>query len=448
MADDYCMAYGSYKFGVLSSFLYLNTHWTPTIGYLYFLVHWALPFNSHVIALIIGLMSLVLSTFLLIVICHKLLKFLNLKSHVQTISIFMLGFTGTLGYVQYEVFRATLSDANLDLLLIAKNWFESFFLQSRDGQLLLWMYSTSLTSTRVLLSALLILYVIKSSEHPSENGLQSYFKYEIAPLIFALSWGLTTESLILIAYIAIKNLMFVKARKFSWKNSLVLIFAFFGVLLLYISPGSQYRNSFIPERTLGDYLLYFGANLWQMCWILFSTLLIAWLSSRAIHVYINSDANSFPKVLRRNFLLLAISAFLTQLFIATFAYSAAYHWTAFIWIMYVFFVINFLHFQPKIGKEGKRLYVTNYVFYSYLVILVLILSTTADSSAIRRSKLDSRSAESLMIGKNVVRPVSARDNSGSIFGSDLEPDSISIVPFEGYLLNSSIFCYSRLPVGF
>jgi hypothetical protein len=360
----------------------------------------------------------------------------------------MLGFTGTLGYVQYEVFRMTLSDANLNLFFIARNWFDSFFLQSRDGQLLLWMYSTTLTSTRVLLSATIILYVVKSSERLSENGLRSYFSFEVVPLFFALSWGLTTESLILIGYIVIKNLNFIAVGKLSWKNSVVLILSFLGVLLIYISPGSQYRNSFIPERTLTEYLLYFGANLWQMCWILFFTMLVAWLSSRAIHAHIDSEANLFPKVLRGNLLFLAMSAVLTQLFIATFAYSAAYHWTAFIWIMYVFFVINFLHFQPKIRKARRFLFVTNYVFYSYLVILVLILSTTADSSAIRRSKIDSRSAESLILGKNVVRPVSARDNNGSTFGSDLEPGSISIVPFEGYLLNSSIFCYSRLPAGF
>jgi hypothetical protein len=310
------------------------------------------------------------------------------------------------------------------------------------------MYSTPLTSTRVVLAALIIFYVLQSSTLETKKQERKTFLMELLFLILGISWGLTTESLTLILYILFRNIKSPELLRFNWRVLFILTLSISGVIVNYFSRGSQYRSGFIAQKPLKDHFLLFGANLWQMCWILGTTVLIGWLSARYIGTYATLNWKEFPEVIRKNLFALGAIAIFTQLAIGTLAYSSAYHWATCIWIIYICSVVEFLYFRRDRKANKKSSLVLKFVFLVYIIFLIATLAMTTNSAEERKVAMNMRSQDSIEANKPIVRVVSPKDNHGNVFGTDLHASSITIVPFRGYVTNGAATCYSGLPIGF
>lgn len=448
VSDDYCMAYGSKSFGVFNSFWYLNSNWTPSLSYLYSLGIWALPFSPLTISRLAGFTALLLSTIFLIIALLRIFDSVGIKNLVNSVSVLLIGFIGSLGIIQYSIFSKTISSGVINPIEIGKNWTLTYFTQFRDGEILRWMYGTSLTSTRVVLASAIMLFVVQESLTKSDKNFLHSLRYQFLPALLALALGLSTESLTFLAYLVVSSIFLILKNKSELRRYVLLVIIVIGIISLYEAPGSRFRDSLIPDRTILKYVLLFIANFWNMSWILLFTLFVSFLTSRLILRFSMGIHIVFPYSLKRNFRVLGLSAICAQLVIETGAYPAAYHWVTCIWIFFLWTTIEFISIENLRESRFVSLHSHSFIFYALSLILIVNLAITSQVAGARRAALTERAEDSKRLGIQNTRVVPSRDNLGNFFSTDLQPVAKTIVPFRGYIEGATVYCYVRLPLGF
>jgi hypothetical protein len=447
MGDDYCLAYGSSKHGLWAAFKNLNETWTPSALYMYFLAIWGLPISSKTIILVFALLSLTVSTFLTYRISGLILQALNYRFSLQAIASMSTGLVACFSFIQYQIYRESLVSASTSPPEVLSSWFQAFFFQERDGQILLWLYSTTLSSTRLILTCGIIYLIIQASTASNRSARAVFIYFNLLPLVFGLCWGLTTESLTLVSFIVIKNAINLINGK-GWIEFLVLVFiAIPGLTLLKLAPGAVYRDRFIPKKTNSDYFFLTLAHVWHVILMLVVISVVAWITSKLIRIYAQSDPKNIGGAVKTNLRLLASVSILVEIFIGVYSYSAAYHWGLGIASVYFWMLSELLTFKgSKVSSNRTRSFLSIYLICATFLIFTLI--TTSNTASDRHDAMRERSLNSNLLQERDFTLLLPRDNLGNIFGSDIENDSLTIVPFKGYLSGASLFCYSQLPKGF
>jgi hypothetical protein len=72
------------------------------------------------------------------------------------------------------------------------------------------------------------------------------------------------------------------------------------------------------------------------------------------------------------------------------------------------------------------------------------LFSTVFSAQERYLKVSEREKISVSQGSNAIVNVPLLDNAGDLYAEDLEADFGSIVPFEGFVPQASLYCYKKL----
>ncbi len=440
------MAYGVKNFGLLELVSYFNSSWTPSIAY-YYLGFWGLPFSTLTNSFLLTFISLIL--FLLFIIRSLYIVTENNSSRDKVLIKSVLGILllASLGLVQSSVYFNSNAARALEPLGILKDWFVSNFAIIRDGQILLWAFSTPLTAPKIYLSAAVIYFVLSLNSRNLKKHKFSYFHFQLVFLVLGLLVGLTTESLLLISFIILRNLVDLKDKTKKTKSGLMISISFLGVAAIYLNSGSQNRASSYNQEGLIYYFSLLLGNIWQFVWMLSIIAVLALLSNLFLVRRLNTSLH-FPDGLRLNLRLLGIASLLTQLLIETFVYPAAYHWFSLLLVYSIWFFVEFGSVEIKFmsNNQGKNL-----VTFLYGMILFLLLTTfinTINTANDRKTEWNQRSNTSLASGVRDVKDIPALDNLGERFAQDLQISFPSIVPFSGVKDDFTMYCYKKLPVGF
>jgi hypothetical protein len=447
ITDDYCMALGVKNFGLIETAAYYNNAWTPSISYYFNLGWWYLPFSTLTNSLLVTCMSLGLSILFLNRAINIAIFGIDPKSKNFVKCILVILLLASLSLVQVSVYFNSSAARNLDPAGVIKDWFLANFTSIRDGQILLWAFSTPLTAPKVYLSAAVIYFVVALNDRKISNHRITYFSFQVIGLMLALLVGLTTESLLLIMFVFIRNLLNLKRSITRYREFLLMFSSIAGVAVSYFSPGSQNRTNSLSREGIAFYLSLFLGNVWQFFWMLaliFTTTLILYLF---LIDRLGKNIN-FPKGLRENLRVLAASSLITQLAIETLVYPAAYHWFSLLLIFSLWFFVEIATIDFKVMST---LLFPKLTAISYLLLLLLLLNTilsTIGTASFRQSEWSMRSKVSISTNSPYLQNLPAVDNSGKEFAQDLQTAFPSIVPFYGVKENFTTFCYKKLPLGF
>ncbi len=440
------MAYGVKNFGLLELVSYYNSSWTPSIAY-YYLGFWGLPFSTLTNSFLLTFISLIL--FLLFIIRSLFIVTENNSSRDKVLIKSVLGILllASLGLVQSSVYFNSSAARGLEPLGILKDWFVSNFAIIRDGQILLWAFGTPLTAPKIYLSAAVIYFVLSLNSRNLKKHKFSYFHFQLVFLVLGLLVGLTTESLLLISFIILRNLVDLKDETKKTKSGLMISISFLGVAAIYLNSGSQNRASSYNQEGLIYYFSLLLGNIWQFVWMLSIIAVLALLSNLFLVRRLNTSLH-FPDGLRLNLRLLGIASLLTQLLIETFVYPAAYHWFSLLLVCSIWFFVEFGSVEIKFmsGNQGKNL--VTFLYGIILFLLLITLINTIITANDRKTEWSQRSSTSIASGVRDVKDIPALDNLGWRFAQDLEITFPSIVPFSGLKENFTMYCYRKLPIGF
>ncbi len=447
ITDDYCMAYGVKTFGFIETLSYYNLNWNPTISYYLNLVLWEFPLSTLTISFWISFLSLFLSILFVFFSIRILTAFNPPKDRLFIKVVIGILLLASFGLIQSSVYFNSGSARALEPLGILKDWIVSNFANARDGQIFLWAFSTPITAPKIYLSAAVIYFVLSLNYRNLKKHKISYFQFQLVFLFLALLVGLTTESLLLISFLVLRNLVDLKDETKKTKSGLMISFSSAGVAAIYLNSGSQNRVSSYSQEGLFYYFSLFLGNIWQFAWMLSIVAVLALLSNLFLVQRLNTSLH-FHDGMRFNLRLLGIASLLSQLLIETFVYPAAYHWFSLLLVCSIWFFVEFGSVEIKFMRNNRG---KNLVTFLYGMILFLLLTTfinTINTANDRKTEWDQRSNASLASGVRDLKDIPVLDNLGERFAQDLQISFPSVVPFSGVKDDFTMYCYKKLPIGF
>ena len=440
-SDDYCIAFAGKNYGILNSFNFLNKNWTPSTLYLPMLYFWSLGGNGSFLASIICLLttlSFILVTFFL---SSKISKSLSIPTtFFHSLLILPTGLILSIIISQSSILWTAQSAKSGEPVGIVKEWVSNFIFEKRDGQLAQWIFSTPLTSTKVVLN--LVLIALVASNVSLLNQSKSRLLILLIPFtLIILTFGLSTEPLVALLFICYICLQAIRINGFSPAFLSPIAIIFIGIGTLYKLPGSMKRESVLADRDLSELFKVFLGVAWQTIFLLLATCIAALI----VHIYLRLDLKNLdiPKhnaLLRSFFVLLACNIVVNSV-IETFAYPSAYHWIGIIFSSYLFF---FLFFMTRL----RSIYINPYsagIGILVGVYAIFSLNLTVNTEETRLALWNARAEKRILSPTEQVASVPRVDNLGHQFMNDINSEDLSIVPGMGYISNASGYCYSKLP---
>ena len=446
ITDDYCMAYGVKKFGIWETVAYYNSNWTPSIVY-YYLALWGLPFSSLTNSFFLSFISMILFLLfmyrsLCIVVENK-----GAKDKILIKTVLGILLLASLALVQSSVYFNSTSARDLEPLGILKDWLYSNFASVRDGQILLWAFSTPLTAPKIYLSAAVILFVLSLNNRRLEQHKVSYLQFQLLFLFIALLVGLTTESLLLITFLVLRSLSDLKNEPRKTGPIFIVLVSLIGVGISYLASGSQNRAQSYSRDGLQFYLSLFLGNVWQFAWMLLTIALLALVSFIFLAQRLSAPI-TFPDGLRINLRLLGVASLLSQLLIETLIYPAAYHWFSLLLVCSIWFFVEIGSTARDFLKKNRQTKLVSSLYGLIVFLLLMTVVNTISTANDRKFEWSQRANSSLSSEVRDLKDIPALNNLGERFAQDLSITFPSIVPLAGVKDEFTMYCYKKLPIGF
>lgn len=444
VSDDYCFAYASRKFGVINSFEYFLTNWSPSIVYFWLLLPWKLNLSLVQVSTIFCLTTTIISGVLLTSAIKKSLHDTTHKVASILIQLLAIGSIGSLTLVQSTVFFTSKSAQNLEVYGVIQDWAEANILNERDGALLRWALSTPITSSKLLLSCCLLLLASTIAQKlllKKSKGLHSVL---LLTLLFAFLLGATHESMTAIGMVFyVICLEFIQGRD-KLKNTFLIFVLLFVVSSYFLAPGSQNRQENLFQNDFTESIAIFLGVLWQFIWIT----AIIYVLAKVIHMMYNLSANTDKSMFSKNTLIIFRTLFavslIVQVFLETLIYPATYHWISYCLIAFFYFFLEIDERQlTSLPSRLRKLFPIS-MFVITSCVLIASLFSTVLSAQDRFLQVSDREKSSVNQGSNSIIDVPLLDNSGTLYAEDLGADFGSIVPFEGFVPKASFYCYKKI----
>ena len=444
VSDDYCFAYASRKFGLINSLQYLLTSWNPSLAYFWLLFPWGFNLSLVQVSTIFCLTTTFLSGAALKLAIKKSLLSQSRRAQSTTIQLLVIGFIGSLTIVQSTVFFTSKSAQNLDVLGVIQDWVQANILSERDGALLRWALSTPITSSKLFFSCCLLLLASTIAQRLLGEKPKRLHSVLFGALLFSLFIGATHESLTAIGLVfCVICLQLIKGGD-RLRNALLMFILLFVVSSYVVTPGSKNRQENLFQTDFADSITIFLGILWQFTWMT----AIIFLFTKVIHMMYklvaNADESLFSKNTRLTFRALFAISLMVQLFFETLIYPATYHWISYCLIAFFYFFIEFDNRESNSSPLKLRWLFSGLLFFITSCALIASLYSTMLSAQERYSKVSDREKISITQGMNTIINVPLLDNNGKIYAEDLDADFGSIVPFEGFVPQATLYCYNKL----
>jgi hypothetical protein len=227
----------------------------------------------------------------------------------------------------------------------------------------------------------------------------------------------------------------------------IILVSFAGLAGNYLASGTQNRAVAYSRDSIRFYVSLFLGNIWQFIWMLSIIALIALISHLFLVPRLTAPLR-FPDGVRLNLRLLGIASLLSQLFIETFVYPAAYHWFSLLLVCSIWFFVEIGSVEIKFLDNNKKKNLVTFLYGMVLILLLITLIHTINTASERKMNWSERSSSSLIAGVRDMKDIPALDNLGERLAQDLEITFPSIVPFSGLMENFTMYCYRKLPIGF
>jgi hypothetical protein len=444
VSDDYCFAYASRDFGVINSFEYFITNWSPSLGYLWLLLPWQFDVSLVQVSTIFCLTTTILSGVVLTSTIKKSLQFPKCRETSTLLHLLVIGFIGSLTLVQSTVFFTSQSAKNLQVFGIIQDWAQANILGERDGALLRWALSTPITSSKLFYSCCLLLFASMIAQGLLQEKPKRLHSVLLLTLLFSLLIGVSHESMTAIGLVLCVIFMELGKGRNRLKNSLLIFVVFFVASSFMIAPGSQERQENLFQTNIFDSTIIFLGVLWQFTWM---TAIIFFLS-KVIHMMYslisNGEKSMFSTHTRIVFRTLFAISLIVQVSLETLIYLATYHWISYCLIAFFYFFMEIDAYQPISSYSRLRVLVPASIFVITSCVLISSLFLTVLSAQERYSKISDREKSSINQRENKITNVPLLDNGGNLYAEDLNAEFGSIVPFQGFLPQATLYCYKKL----
>jgi hypothetical protein len=441
VTDEYCFAASVTQYGTWGAFFEWNRVWSPNFWYLPSLALWSFNFDPLRVSQIMSFLSLLTILGLSLV----FLKVNTLNTSRKNL-IF-----GSLLYFSGLVFAFTLVQSSslvnfsanpLEIAVNLKNLIIETLLKPRDGELLQWVFSISLTWNKILFGSLLAI-AVPISHLVLKDKISPYY-IPLFGLLF-LSYGPNSESLIYLIYSSVFAIYWIrhnlsKSSGFIIAN-LSLIIAFF---LLTKTPGSNFRKSKFEKLGVFEQFEKIVGLSYQIVSMLAITTLVSYL----LVINLRKLKFQFNFEIRPELIWMMLCASISGNFIvAATTYVSAYHWIS---LVSVFFSLGVTFWSQKNGLLNNRfegLYFNkfrNTITILLVAVCLSVLDRSADLSKARTEGFDYRKQINSTLAQKMLVPLPIRDLNGRIIVFDLAPGMFGISPMYGWSANSQIKCYEDI----
>ena len=441
VTDEYCFAASVSQYGVWGAFLEWNSVWSPSLWYLLTLTLWSYDIDPLRVSQIMPFFSILT----LISLSFLFLKVITLNSTRKNLVF------GSLLYFSGLVFSFTLVQGSslvnflanpLGILGNLRNLFLETLIKPRDGELLQWAFSISLTWQKMIFGALLTIVIPVS--HLILKGKISPWSIPLLGLLF-LFYGPNSESLIYFVYSSVFSIYWirgnvVKSIGFIAAN-LSLMIAFF---LLTKTSGSNFRKSKFQKLGIFDQFEKISGLGFQIISMLAITLLVSYL----LVVNLRRFQFQFNLEIKPALLWMMLCASISGNFIvAATSYVSAYHWISLVSVFFSVGVIFWTQRNQLLSDKfkGIRLDEIRSVLTVLLIALCFsLLDRSADLSQSRAEGFKYRKQLNSTLGQKILIPLPIRDLNGRTIVFDLAPGMFGISPMYGWTADSQIKCYEDL----
>jgi hypothetical protein len=444
VSDDYCFAYASRNFGLVNSFEYFLSSWSPSLTYLWLLLPWKLNLSLVQVSTVFCLTTTILSGVVLTSAIKKSIEYPRDKTRSVLIQLLVIGLIGSLALVQSTVLFTSKSAKSLEVFGVIRDWAQANIIGERDGALLRWAVSTPLTSNKLLFSCCLLLLASTIAQKLFQNNRRGLHLILLLAMLLSFLLGASHESITAMGLVfCVICFEFIKGRD-RIKNALLVFVLLFVVSSYLLAPGSQSRQENLFQKDLMGYISIFLGILWQFTWMTAMIYLLAKVISMMYKLIINNDPSMFSKNTRKVFRTLFAVSLIVQVSLETLIYPAIYHWISYCLISFFYFFLEIVDRQPNALPSRRGKLFPQLVFVITSCILIASMFSTVFSAQERFLKISEREKSSVDQGSNAIINAPLLDNAGNLYAQDLDADFGSIVPFEGFVPQASLYCYKKL----